>query len=302
MDWLNYHHLYYFWSVAKEGTITAACQQLRLSQPTISTQLRALEKSLGHRLLERQGRSLALTDAGRVVYSYANQIFSLGKELVDGLSGVPVESTLPLRVGVADVVSKHVVHLLLTPALQSPEPLQITCMEGKPAALMASLALHELDLVISDSPAPPEVKIRGVSHMLGESDLVIVGAAELARTFRAGFPNSLEGAPMLLPTTNTMLRRTLEYWFQRRGIRPRVVAEFEDTGQLRVFGLNGWGLFVVPAVVEDRVTRLHGVKTVGRIRGARMQYYGISLEQKLTHPGVISIVETAHKALRSRRS
>ena len=209
MTWLNYHHLLYFWAVAKEGTVTAACEKLRLAQPTVSTQLRVLERSLGKKLFERHGRNLVLTETGRMVYRYANEIFSLGQELMDTLEGRPVEGRQRLRVGIADIVSKQVAYLLLEPALRSPEPVQLICYEGKPAALMSQLSVYELDIVISDSPIPPEVKLKGFNHLLGESGLTFVGVDELAAKYRVGFPHSLEGAPVLLPTDNTSLRREI---------------------------------------------------------------------------------------------
>jgi LysR family transcriptional activator of nhaA len=297
MTWLNYQHLLYFWHVVREGTITAACQRLRLAQPTISVQLKTFEKTLGHPLFERQGKHLALTDAGRMTYRYANEIFALGQELLDGLEGRPVEGRTPLRVGIADVVSKYVARMLLRPALRSPEPALISCFEGKPAALVASLAIHDLDLVISDSPVPPEVKLKGFNHLLGESDVFVVGTKDLARKYRRKFPQSLDAAPFLLPTPNTSLRRSLDHWFVSQGIRPQTVAEFEDTALLRVFGESGDGLFVLPAVIEEEIRQLPDITVVGRVESVRMQYYAISLGQKLKHPGVVSIVQTAHAAL-----
>lgn len=297
MGWLNYHHLLYFWTVAREGTITAASEKLRLAQPTISTQIRVLEKTLGHKLFEHQGRNLVLTETGRMVYSYANEIFALGQELTDTLEGRPVAGRTRLRVGIADVVSKQVAHRILRPALEGPEPAKLVCFEGKPASLLAKLAVHELDLVLSDSPVPPEVKLKGFNHLLGESDVSIVATAELAAKYRRLFPKSLDGAPFLLPTDNTSLRRSLDMWFSSRGIHPVAVGEFEDTALLLVFGQAGAGLFAVPAVIEDGLRRLHDLRVVGRVESVRAQYFAISLEQKLKHPGVVAIVEAAHSSL-----
>jgi len=295
--WLNYQHLYYFWTVAREGTITAAGEKLRLAQPTISTQLRVLEKTLGHKLFERQGKRLVLTDTGRMVYRYADEIFGLGRELLDRLEGRPGAGRVSLRVGVADVMSKQVVHRLLRPALDCPEPVQLMCFEGKPTELLARLALHELDLVLSDSPAPPEVKFKGFNHLLGESPLAVVGVSRLAKQYRPGFPQSLDGAPFLLATPNTSQRRALDLWFASHSIRPKTVAEFEDSALLKVFGQAGDGLFVIPAVIEAETRRVYEVEMVGRLDPVRVQYYAISLEQKLRHPGVVAVVEGAELSL-----
>lgn len=297
MTWLNYHHLLYFWTVAKEGTITAACERLRLAQPTVSTQLRILEKTLGHRLFERHGRNLVLTETGRTVYRYANEIFSLGRELVDTLEGRPSKGRMPLRVGIADVLSKQVAHLLLAPALNAPEPAHLICYEGKPAELLAKLSVYELDLVLSDSPIPPEVKLKGFNHLLGESSVSIFAAKDVAVKYRRRFPNSLDGAPFLLPTDNTSLRRSLDQWFASEDIYPSVVAEFEDSALLKVFGQAGIGLFSVPSVIEKETQQLYGVRVVGRLESVRAQYFAISLERTLKHPGVVAIVESAHSQL-----
>jgi LysR family transcriptional activator of nhaA len=297
VGWLNYHHLLYFWTVAREGTITAASEKLRLAQPTISTQIRVLEKTLGHKLFEHQGRNLVLTETGRMVYSYANEIFALGQELTDTLEGRPVAGRTRLRVGIADVVSKQVAHRILRAALEGPEPAKLVCFEGKPASLLTKLAVHELDLVLSDSPVPPEVKLKGFNHLLGESDVSIVATPELAARYRRLFPKSLDGAPFLLPTENTSLRRSLDLWFSSRGINPVAVGEFEDTALLLVFGQAGAGLFAVPAVIEDGLRQLHDLRVVGRVESVRAQYFAISLERKLKHPGVVAIVEAAHSSL-----
>lgn len=297
MTWLNYHHLLYFWAVAKEGTVTAACQRLRLAQPTVSTQLRVLEKTLGHKLFERHGRNLALTETGRVVYRYANEIFSLGQELVDTLEGRPTGGRIRLRVGIADVLSKQVAHFFLEPALNLPEPVHLICYEGTPAALLANLSVHQLDLVLSDSPIGPEVRLKAFNHLLGESAISIFAPRGVAAKYRRRFPQSLNEAPFLLPTDNTSMRRSLDQWFASNDIHPSVVAEFEDSALLKVFGQAGSGLFPAPAVIESETQRLYGVRAVGRVEGVRAQYFAISLERKLKHPGVVAIVETAHREI-----
>lgn len=297
MEWLNYHHLLYFWVVAKEGTISAACKELNLAQPTISAQLRILEESLGEKLFTRVGRNLALTETGRVVYRYADEIFSLGRDLVDALKGRPTDRPLRLTVGVADVLPKLVAYRLLEPAFQLPEPVQLICHEGSPAELLTRLATYELDLVLSDSPIGPEVKVRAFNHLLGECGVSIFGTKDLATKYRRRFPRSLDGAPFIIPTANTALRRALEHWFDAQDIRPSVFGEFEDSALLKVFGQAGVGLFAAPAVIEKEVQRQYNVQVVGRLESVRERFYAISVEKKVKHPAVLAIADEARQKL-----
>jgi len=297
MEWLNYHHLLYFWVVAREGTIAAACQELSLAQPTISAQLRVLEAALGEKLFTRVGRNLALTETGRVVYRYADDIFSLGRELMDTLKGRPTDRPLRLTVGVADVLPKLVAYRLLEPAFQLPEPVQLICHQGSPAELLTRLATYDLDLVLSDSPIGPEIKVRAFNHLLGECGVSVFGRKELAARYRRRFPASLEGAPFIIPTANTALRRALEHWFDAEDIRPSVLGEFEDSALLKVFGEAGVGLFVAPTVIEKEVQRQHGVQVVGRLKNVRERFYAISVEKKVKHPAVQAIADEARQTL-----
>lgn len=297
MEWLNYHHLYYFWTVAREGTVARAGQTLRLAQPTISGQIRALERSLGERLFAREGRRLALTETGRVVYRYADEIFLLGRELTDTLRGRPTGRPLRLVVGVADVVPKLITYHVLEPALAIAEPVRLIVREGKPDQLLAALALHELDLVLTDAPMPASVKVKGFNHLLGECGVEVFASARLAKKLRPRFPKSLEGAPFLLPTDNTTLRRTLDQWFDAKGIRPRTVGEFEDFALLKLFGQAGVGAFAAHAAIAREVRRQYGVVPVGRIDGLREHFYAISVERRLKHPAVVAILEAARRDL-----
>jgi len=265
MDWLNYNHLFYFWLVAREGSIARACEQLQVTQPTISTQIRNLERSLGEKLFTRAGRGLQLTEAGRTTFSYADEIFSLGRELRDTLKDRPTGRPLRLTVGVSDVLPKLIVYRLLEPAFRLATPVQIVCREGKAEFLFAELAVHALDLVLNDAPMGTQFKVRAFSHLLGECPVSIFGTAEFARSYRRGFPNSLNGAPFLLPTTNTSLRRSLEQWFDGRGIRPDVRGEFEDHALLKAFGQAGIGLCPAPAAIEKEIAKQYGVREIGRI-------------------------------------
>lgn len=297
MEWLNYHHLLYFWTVAKEGSIARACEKLMLAQPTISGQLRALEKSVGDKLFARSGRGLVLTETGRTVYRYADEIFSLGRELSDALRGRPTGRPLRLLVGVADILPKMISYRLLEPALHLAEAVQIVCREDKPERLLAELAVHGLDIVLADAPVGPAVKVRAFNHLLGECGVSVMGTAAVAKPLRKGFPRSLDGAPFLLPTDNTTLRRSLDQWFETNGIRPAVRAEFEDSALLKVFGQAGIGLFVVPTAVEDEVVKQYDVHLVGRLEEVRERFYAISVERKLKHPAVIAISDAARQKL-----
>jgi LysR family transcriptional activator of nhaA len=296
-DWLNYHHLHYFWLVAKEGGITPAAELLHLSQPTLSTQIKKLEKSLRLKLFERKGRALVLTESGQMVFRYADEIFNLGNELADSLRGRPAQDTLTLLVGVPDVLPKLMTYQLLRPALQLQERVKLVCHEGKLKDLLSDLALHRLDIVLANSPLTPEVSVRAFNHLLGECDVTVLGTAPLAKKYKPGFPGSLEGAPMLLPTQNTTLRRGLEQWFGEQEIRCDTVHEFEDSAVLKVFGQAGEGLIVVPTVVADEVARQYSLKPVGRIPEITERFYAISVERRLKHPAVVAISESAKKDL-----
>ncbi len=297
MNWLNYHHLLYFWMTAREGSITRACHALHLTQPTVSGQIRELERALKTRLFERSGRSLVLTDAGRLVYRYADEIFTLGRELQDALHDRPRGEPLRFAVGIADTLPKVLVHRLLAPASTLGEEVRITCVDGSPDRLLAELALHELDLVIGDYPAHPRPGLKAFNHLLGECGISFCATAALAGRHRRGFPLSLSGAPLLLPYGNTALRRTLEQWFDDQGIRPHVCGEFADSGLLKVFGASGAGIFAVPTAVEADVKRMYGVSVVGRETSIRERFYAISVEKRLKHPAVVAITKAARRTL-----
>jgi LysR family transcriptional activator of nhaA len=300
MEWLNYHHLLYFWAVAREGSVTRASEQLHLAQPTVSGQLKALEEALGEKLFERTGRRLVLTEVGGVVFRYADEIFSLGRELQDTLKGRPTGRPLRFTVGVADAVPKLVAYRLLLPALSLPEPVHVVCREDKPDRLLAELSVHSLDLVISDAPVGAAVKVKAYSHLLGETPVAFFGSEELASAHRKGFPRSLDGAPVLLPTEGSSLRRSLEQWLDAEGLRPRVVGEIEDSALLKVFGQAGVGLFPAPVAIEAEVRAQFGVKLVGRVDAVKERFYAISAERKLKHPAVVAISETARHDLFGR--
>ena len=265
MEWLNYHHLLYFWVVAREGGLVPAGKVLRLSHPTLSAQVHALEDHLGEKLFTKVGRKLALTEMGRVVYRYANEIFSLGREMVDTVKGRATGSPLRLDVGVVDVVPKLVVRRLLQPALSLTEPVRLVCHEDSYEKLLGDLAMHMLDLVSSDAPVPAGSTIRAFNHLLGETGVSFFGTASLAQSYKRGFPKSLDQAPMLLPVEGLTVRRSLDQWLDKNDIKPRIVAEFEDSALMKVFGSDGLGIFAAPTAVEAEVIAQYGVHLLGRI-------------------------------------
>ena len=292
MEWLNYHHLHYFWVVARTGSIARASQELRLSQPTISNQLKTLEASLGHPLLERRGRGLVLTDVGRTVQRYADEIFRTGRELQQALKGVSTSERIPFAVGVADVIPKLVAERMLQAAVDGVKDLRLVCREGPLPALLASLALHELDVVLSDSPAPESVRVRAFGHLLAECGVVFLAAPRLAH-LRKGFPGSLAGAPVLLPAAGTALRQGLEAWFEAREVEPVLAGEFDDGALLKAFGARGMGFFAAPAMIEKEVCAQYGVTVVGRAEEVRERFYALTVERRLRHPAVVAIAEAA---------
>jgi LysR family transcriptional activator of nhaA len=297
MEWLNYHHLLYFWVVAREGGLVPAGKVLRLSHPTLSTQIHRLEEQLGEQLFSRAGRKLVLTEMGRVVYRYAEEIFGLGRELMDTVKGRSTGQPLRLNVGVADVVPKLVVRRLLQPALALSEAVRLVCYEASFDKLMADLSTHTLDVVISDSPVPAGAPVRAFNHQLGETGMTFFARSDLAKGYRRNFPRSLDGAPVLLPLESSALRRALNQWFLRHHLTPRVVAEFEDSALLKVFGADGLGVFLAPTVVEEQVRAQYDVEVVGRAPELRERFFAISIERKLKNPAVVAICEAAREEL-----
>jgi len=295
MNWLNYQHLMYFWVVAREGGLVPAGKVLRLSHPTLSAQIHALEDRLGEKLFSRVGRRLALTDVGKVAYRYAEEIFGLGRDLVETIQGKGAGKLLRLDVGVVDVVPKLVVRKLLQPALSLPEPVSLVCHEGTFDRLLAELAQHALDIVIADSPVPSGSSIRAHNHLLGSCGVCLFASPPLAAAHRARFPSALDGAPFLLPTESLTLRRSLNQWFDRHDIRPHIVAEFEDSALMKVFGADGVGIFPAPAAVGRDVMEQYGVERLGEVEGVVERFYAISVERRLKHPAVLAVSRAAHQ-------
>jgi LysR family transcriptional activator of nhaA len=293
---LNYRHLLYFWVTAKEGTITRAAERLGVTVQTISGQLALLERDLGAALFAPEGRRLALTEAGRRALDYADQIFQLGEALREAIESGAADRSLRLTVGISDALPKLVAYRLLEPALRLPQGLRLVCHEGKFDALLAELALHRLDVVLADRPAGSGTGVRVFSHALGEGEIAIFGVPALARQYGAGFPASLERAPMLLPTRNSALRGRLEGWLQAQGIRPRTVAEFDDTALLKTFARHGAGLFPAPAALAEDIRAQYGAVIVGSLPQVREQFYAVSSERRIRHPAVETILAASARS------
>ncbi|RZI44070.1 transcriptional activator NhaR [Herbaspirillum sp. HC18] len=295
MSALNYKHLHYFWVVAKCGGIGRASEQLHLTPQTISGQITLLEETLGYALFDRVGRRLELNESGRMAFSYADEIFSLGEELEDVLRHRPGDRPLQFTVGVVDSVQKSIAYLLLEPALKQPEKLRIVCREGKLAPLLAGLAIRSLDIVIADGPMPANSNVRGYSHLLGECGLAFFASPALAKQFKKGFPESLDGVPFLLPGEDAAMRPRLLKWFERAHLRPRITGEFDDSALLKEFGEAGVGIFCVPSMAAAQVRKQYGVVEIGRTREVKEQFYAISTERRLSHPAVVAIGSAARK-------
>ena len=295
MERINYQHLLYFWMVAREGGLVAAGKVLHLSHPTLSAQIHSLEDHLGVRLFEKAGRKLVLTEMGHVVLRYANEIFTLGSDMLETVRSGGQGQPLRLVVGVADVVPKLVVRRLLKPALSLSQPVRLICREDSYDKLLADLGLHALDMVISDAPVPPGSTVRAFNHLLGETAVTFFGTKSLVKTYKKGFPRSLHGAPVLLPLDSLALRRALNLWFSRHGIEPHIVGEFEDSALLKVFGSDGVGLFAAPSVVEREVMEQYGVERLGELPVVRERFYAITMERQLKHVAVMAILDAARQ-------
>jgi len=291
---LNFHHLRYFWTVAREGSIAKACLKLHVAQPTVSGQLRELEKAIGEKLFTRAGRGLQVTDVGRTILVYCDEIFSLGRELSDTLAGKPGQRAAPVVIGVSDAVSKLIAYRLIEPALRLSDPVRLRCVEDHPDRLFAELSVHNLDLVLCDQPLSDKVSVRAYSHLLGDSPVAWF-ATKALQHLRKGFPKSLHGQPLLVPAGSAALRRAIDEWCDRHGIMPRIVGEFQDSALLMAFGRAGAGIFPAPNVLTSEIERMYESETIGELDGVRERYYAISVQRRLTHPAVVAISQAARR-------
>jgi LysR family transcriptional activator of nhaA len=288
---LNYHHLRYFWTVAKEGSLRRASEKLKISQPSMCTQIKLLEVSLGEALFRPSGRSLELTEFGQLILGYAEEIFTLGSEILQTTKQAPSVRSLRLHVGIVDSFPKLMSYDILRPVFEHQPPVQLTCHEGKLADLVSQLSTHRTDIVLSDEPASPGIAGKVFNHLLGSSDVTFCATPGLAKMLKGRFPRNLDNAPALLPTQNCNLRRDLEKWFGSSGIQPRVVAEFEDAALTKIVATSGLGFIAVPTVVASEAVERYGFVPIGRTKEVETQFFAITAERRFTHPAIIAITK-----------
>lgn len=302
MEFLNYHHLRYFWVVAQEGNLRKAAEKLHVSQSAISAQIAALEGVLSEKLFRRSPRGLTLTETGHQAFSYAEEIFALGQDFLHSIKQRPTTRPLRVHIGIADSLPKLLSQEIVRPVFRLRQPVHAVFTEGKAADLLAQLAVYRLDLVLADEPAPSGFPLKAFNHLLGECGVTFCAERKLAFKLRRQFPCSLHNEPMLLPTSGTALRRTLERWCQEQGIQPRAVAEYDDAALMKVAAADGLGCFPLPSLAVNEAVSRYGFKTVGEAQGCVVQFYAISAERKLTHPAVVAITSNAVGKLAGRSS
>lgn len=301
MEWLNYHHLYYFWVVAKSQSIKQATLELNLSQPTISTQIKTLENALGEQLFIRQGKSLILSEQGKTVFRFADEIFSIGKEMIQTLKGIRVDRPIKFYVGISDIVPKLIAHHLLQPALDQFENLELHCHEGPTDELFLDLANHNLDLVITDTKPSNYYQTKLFSQTLGSSGVSFFGTKELLKKHPQKFPQCLNGAPLLMPSNQSYLRKGVELWLQEENIQPSRISEFDDTALMKVFGQFGNGFFFSPTVLEKDIESLYDVSRIARVSHLKERFYAVSADRKIIHPAIVTIASQSKKRLFKRQ-
>ena len=299
-EFLNYHHLRYFWTVAKEGGLRQAAEKLRVSQPSICTQIQLLESTLGEDLFRPSGRSSVLTEFGQLIYGYAEEIFTLGGEVLRAAKQAPTSRSLRLHAGIVDSFPKLMSYDILRPIFEHEPPIHLTCHEGKHTDLIAQLASHRLDVVLTDEPSSPGGG-KVFNHLVASSDITFCAIPGLARTLKGRFPRNLNGAPALLPTQNCSLRRDLEKWFRTAGIEPQVVAEFEDAALAKIAGTDGRGFVVVPTCVASEAIERYGFISIGQTPAVETQFFAITAERRLTHPAILAITNRANGTKKKRK-
>src|ERR1051326_8863382 len=297
MEWLNFHHLRYFWMVARKGGVRKAAEALHVSQPSISAQLRLLEESLGEQLFKRTGRSLVLTEAGHLVLSYADEIFSAGRELMTSIKGQSGKRPMRLNPGITDAVSKLITLEILRAAFRNTDSTHIVCREGELGPLVHQLQAHRLDLVLADEPASSSLKTKTFNHRLGRSGITFCAVPALAKKLRRNFPQSLNGATALLPTENMGLRAALETWFDTKRIRPRLIGEYEDSALMVFCATAGRGFTVVPTVVAREVLKHWGLRVIANVDECGTEFYAITAERRVKNPAAMAITEHAYSSL-----
>lgn len=294
---LNFKHLHYFLAVAKYGGVNRAAERLHLTPQTLSGQIGQFEERLGTSLFHREGRRMELSSTGKLALSYAEEIFHVSAELEALLRGGPQDPAIPFRVGIADVVPKSIAHQLLAPVLSLAEPIRLICREDRLERLLADLAIHRLDMVLADRPMPPGLDVKGYSHPLGECGVAFFATPDLAARLGKDFPACLDGAPMLVPGEDSALRAPLMRWLERRGLRPRVVAEFDDSALMKAFGQSGSGVFPAPAAMALEIEAHYGVVPLGQTEDMQERFFAISAERRLSHPAVVAVSDAARAGL-----
>ena len=297
MEWLNYHHLRYFWTVARKGGVRKAAEELHVSQPSISAQLRLLEESLGQKLFRRSGRNLVLTETGQLVLNYADEIFSAGRELMNAVKQRPGKHPVRVNIGLTDAFPKLIAFQILRAAFRSEAAVHMICREGEIGPLVNHLQAHRLDIVLADEPASSALKAKTFNHKLGRSGVTFCAIPPLAATLRRNFPKSLDGAPALLPTQNMGMRAALETWFDSKGIRPRVVGEFEDSALMEVCSTGGRGFTAVHTVVDRAALKHYGLRVIARVDECGTDFYAITAERRVKHPAAVAITEHAYSSV-----
>ncbi len=295
---MNYKHLLYFWTVARLGGVVKAGEHLHVTPQTVSGQIQLLEASFGRPLFAKQGRKLVMTDTGELAFRYAQDIFNLGAELEQVLHLPPgTRRPAELRVGIADAVPKMVASRLLEPALSGPEPFKVICREWKLDSLLAELAVHRLDLVLSDRPLPPSLSVNAFNHRLGGASMGFYAVPGVARRLKGRFPDKLSGAPLLMPSSESAMGVRLAQWLAKNKLRPRVVGEFDDSAMVMTLGQQGHGVFIAPMVLDEQMRTQHGSTLLGEARDLIEEFFVITVERRLTHPGVLAITEAARQGL-----
>ena len=296
-DSINYKHLNYFWTVAHEGSIAKASEKLHITPQTISGQLSLLEKRMGNELFEREGRGLRLTETGRLVLGYADEIFELGRELNDVLRGVPAVGPSEFIVSAASALPKTIVYKIIEPALHINQDISLTSLEGPIEDILADLAIHKVDLVLSDKPVTGALSVKAYNHKLGESGLTFFASPALAKKYKRNFPQSLNNAPLLLPTKQNEIRQLFDYWLSEQNIYPTIRGQFDDSALMKAFGQEGMGIFFMPSIIADDVCKAFNVKVIGETNEVKQQFYAISAERKVRHPAVAAICDAARQLL-----
>ncbi|MCV2883238.1 transcriptional activator NhaR [Aestuariibacter sp. AA17] len=295
MKQLNYHHLNYFYHIAREGSIAAAAKRLNLTPQTLSGQLASFEDYLGMPLFERKGKRLLLNEQGKHAYDYAEDIFRLGDELQQTLSSKLAERQLPLSVGITDVIPKRFAFEFLSTAYQESQSLKLICKEGKLDHLLAEMLFNKLDIIISDCAIPPGSKLKAYSHLINDSGLTFFASHALTKNLSGPFPDCLDGQPLLLPSEQSSIRINLLSWMERHGIKPIITAEFDDSALMKYFGNAGIGIFCAPTIVEHDILIHHQVDIIGRTEDVREQLYLISTERKIKHPAIVKLLAPYNK-------